>query len=143
VWRNQWAAHDAKNQSRLMPSRRKFPSNNYNRLLRFCSQIFTEPLYSSADDGPHPGDGGHDGFRATGAGNACAPGTTRCWPRSADGSSTDMLDRPSSQTVDAAAEAMHGPQGVECAWAQRAGAAWGPCHAGFPLLSEPSSTRAH
>jgi hypothetical protein len=76
--------------------------------------------------------GGHDEFRATGAGNACASGTTTCWPRSADGSSTDMLDRPSSQTVDAAAEAMHGPQGVECAWAQRAGAARGPCQAGFP-----------
>jgi hypothetical protein len=59
-------------------------------------------------------------------------GTTTCSPRSADGSSTDMLDRPSSQAVDAAAEVMHGPQGVECAWAQRAGAARGPCQAGLP-----------
>jgi len=77
-----------------VPSGRRFPSNNHNRLWRFCSQIFTEPLYKSADDGPHPCDGGHDGFRATGAGNACASGTTTCWPRSADGSSTQMLGRP-------------------------------------------------
>jgi hypothetical protein len=27
---------------------------------------------------------------------------------------------------------MHGYQGVECAWTQRVGAAWGPCHAGLP-----------
>ncbi|KAH3918251.1 hypothetical protein HBI56_143190 [Parastagonospora nodorum] len=26
----------------------------------------------------------------------------------------------------------HGYQGVECAWTQRVGAAWGPCHAGLP-----------
>jgi hypothetical protein len=70
-----------------------------NRLWRFCLQIFAEPLYTSADDGPHPCDGGHDEFRATGAGNACASGTTTCWSRSADGSSTHMLGHPPRRSM--------------------------------------------
>jgi hypothetical protein len=85
----------------------------------------------------HPCDGGHDEFRATGAGNACASGTTTCWSRSADGSWRDMPGRPATlskrpRKTCTATMAWSG------AWTRRVELPGGPVKPACPLLSEPS-----
>jgi hypothetical protein len=38
----------------VLPSRRRFSSNNHNRLWRFCWQLLVESLLTLADDGRRP-----------------------------------------------------------------------------------------
>jgi hypothetical protein len=43
-----------KKTEQVLPSRRRFSSNNHNRLWRFCWQLLVESLLTLADDGRRP-----------------------------------------------------------------------------------------